>query len=101
MKVEKRDLIDIFIIKHPQSRKPLLTWLQAALSATWRTPSDIKKYYRSVDFLSGNRIIFNIAGNKYRLTIQAIYTRGTLLILAIQTHADYSKHPAPPPIDWT
>lgn len=50
--------------------------------------------------MSGNRVIFNISGNKYRLIIQAVYSAGMLIILNVATHANYSKGLLPPPIDY-
>lgn len=102
---QKMNLVNIkkitdFTQKHPQSRKSLSTWVTVAQAAKWETPSDIKNQFRSADFISGNRVIFNISGNKYRLTIQAVYNAGTLIILNIATHADYSKSLLPPPIDY-
>jgi len=38
--------------------------------SVWETPADIKKAFRSADFLPDNRIVCNIAGNEYRLMAQ-------------------------------
>lgn len=89
-----------FAKKHPQSRSALAGWVAVAQAAKWETPSDIKEQFRSADFLSGNRVIFNISGNKYRLIIQAVYSAGMLIILNVATHANYSKGLLPPPIDY-
>lgn len=32
-----------------------------------KSPQDIKDRYRSADFLSGDRVIFDFGGNNYRL----------------------------------
>ena len=49
--------------------------------ARWESPQDIKRVYRSADFLAGNRVIFNIKGNRYRLVVQVVYVGGDVIIV--------------------
>jgi mRNA interferase HigB len=86
-----RQLIEKFIRKHANSKASLSAWLEDAEEAKWETPQDIKDRYRSADFLSGNRVIFDIGGNNYRLMVLVRYRNGMLLIQKIGTHAEYSK----------
>jgi mRNA interferase HigB len=39
-------------------------------------PQDILDRYRSADILSGNRVVFNIKGNRYRLIVKIHYNTG-------------------------
>ena len=91
MTVAGRQLIEKFIRKHANSKASLSAWLDEAEEAEWKTPQDIKDRYRSADFLSGNRVIFDIGGNNYRLMVLVRYRNGMLLIQKIGTHAEYSK----------
>lgn len=91
MTVAGRQLIEKFIRKHANSKASLSAWLDEAEEAEWETPQDIKDRYRSADFLSGNRVIFDIGGNNYRLMVLVRYRNGMLLIQKIGTHAEYSK----------
>lgn len=84
-------LIEKFIRKHANSKASLSAWLEEAKEAEWKTPQDIKERYRSADFLSDNRVIFDIGGNNYRLMVLVRYYNGILLIKKIGTHAEYSK----------
>ena len=59
--------------------------------ARWESPQDIKRVYRSADFLAGNRVIFNIKGNRYRLVVQVVYVGGYVIIEWVGTHAEYTK----------
>lgn len=77
--------------KHANSKSPLVAWLEEAEDAEWKTPQDIKNRYRSADFLSGNRVIFDIGGNNYRLVVLVRYQNGVLMIQKIGTHAEYSR----------
>ena len=91
MTIAGRQLIEKFIRKHANSKSSLSAWLEEAEEAEWKTPQDIKDRYRSTDFLSGNRVIFDIGGNNYRLMVLVRYRNGLLLIQKIGTHAEYSK----------
>ncbi len=78
--------------KHPQARTPLRTWHHTAERATWTGPADVKAQFGSaVDFVSDNRLIFDIAGNKYRLVVHVSYSYKVVLIKFIGTHAAYDK----------
>ncbi|MGR6980914.1 type II toxin-antitoxin system HigB family toxin [Testudinibacter sp. P27/CKL/0425] len=85
------ELLLSFCKKHTNSEKALKTWLQTVRQSNWKTPQEIKNVYRSSDFLSGNRVIFNIKGNHYRLVVKVRYVNGIVKIEWIGTHADYSK----------
>lgn len=91
MKIINRRAIDEFTAKHTDARQPLLVWEAMVKAAKWQTPADIKAISRTADFLSGNRVVFNIKGNSYRLVAEVVYTRGVVDILRIGTHAEYNK----------
>ena len=42
-------------------------------------------------FLSGNRVVFNIGGNNFRLVVIAVYVQGMLVVDWVGTHAEYDK----------
>jgi mRNA interferase HigB len=86
-----RQLIEKFIRKHANSKSSLSAWLEESEESEWKSPQDIKDRYRSADFLSGDRVIFDIGGNNYRLRVLVRYRNGVLLIQKIGTHAEYSK----------
>jgi mRNA interferase HigB len=86
-----RDLLDQFCRAHADLRRPLQAWIKEVEAATWQTPQDIKNRYRSVDFRPGNRVIFDLKGNHYRLVAIVRYHGGILLVEWIGTHAEYDK----------
>lgn len=87
-----RDLLDQFSRIHADLRRPLQAWIAEVETAVWRTPQDIKNRYRSVDFRPGNRVIFDLKGNHYRLVALVRYQPGILFVEWIGTHAEYDKH---------
>lgn len=45
----------------------------------------------SVDFVAGNRAIFDIAGNRYRLVAKINYPYRVMYIRFVGTHAEYDR----------
>ena len=91
MELLKRKILFDYQQKHADSRVPLNNWMNLIRLARWHTPQDIKNAISSVDFLSGNRVIFNIGGNKHRLVVVVVYAAETVIVNWIGTHAEYSK----------
>jgi mRNA interferase HigB len=89
--VAKRTLIQ-FWTRHPQARGPLTAWHALAARANWEGPQDVKAQFgANVDFLADNRVIFDIAGNKYRLIAHVSYVYKSVLIKFVGTHAEYDR----------
>ncbi len=59
--------------------------------ASRQTPQEIKARYKSASFLSDNRVVFNIAGNKYRLVVKINYPYSAAYVRFVGTHAEYDK----------
>ena len=57
----------------------------------WKSPQDIKDQFRSASILKGNRVVFNVAGNKYRLIIAIDYGRQVCFVKFIGTHKQYDQ----------
>lgn len=81
-----------FSRKHAQSRKPLARFLQIARAATWQHMSDVKTTFPATDYDSTNQsYIFDIGGNKYRLTARIDFEEQILRILEVMTHEQYNR----------
>jgi mRNA interferase HigB len=91
MKVIGRDKLTMFARKHAGASGALDMWDDTAARASWATPRDIKARFSSADFLSGNRVIFNIKGNRFRLVAEVNYEHGWVAIEWVGTHAEYDK----------
>ncbi|MGP4132272.1 type II toxin-antitoxin system HigB family toxin [Pantoea tagorei] len=76
---------------HNQAEQPLKAWVDEVKKAQWKTPQDIKDKYRSADFLSNNRVVFDIKGNDYRLIVAVAYRFQAVYIKFVGTHAEYDK----------
>lgn len=80
-----------FWLKHPQSEVPLRSWYAEASRATWKTPSQIKEAHRQASFVGGDRVVFNIKGNDYRLIAAVRYPQQIMYVRFIGTHAEYDR----------
>ena len=77
--------------RHPQAEGPLRAWHAMASRADWQTPTDVKRDYPHASFLAGNRVIFNIKGNDFRLVAAIHYGRGLVYVRFVGTHAEYDR----------
>jgi mRNA interferase HigB len=92
VRIVGREKLHEFCRNHADSRDWIENWLADAGSAHWRSSHDIKARYATASFLAGNRVIFNVKGNRYRLDVLVAYNTGTVVIQWAGTHAEYSKH---------
>lgn len=76
---------------HADAEQPLKSWYKETTDTRWNDPNDIKQRYPSADILPGNRIVFNIKGNAYRLIVKIHYNTGIVFIRFVGTHAEYDK----------
>lgn len=65
-------------------------WYAIASSATWNSLSDVRQTFRSADVV-GDKTVFNIKGNDYRLIVHIRYDVGIIYIKDLLTHAEYNK----------
>jgi mRNA interferase HigB len=73
------------------AEEPLKAWAYEAMHAEWRKSDDVVQHYRTADPIPGNRVVFNIKGNKYRLIVKIHYNTGIMYIRFIGTHAEYDR----------
>jgi mRNA interferase HigB len=80
-----------FAREHPLAKGPLDAWFAEASRADWRSFAEVKAAYGSADVVAGNRVIFNIGGNKYRLIVKIAYRCRTFYVRFVGTHEEYDK----------
>jgi mRNA interferase HigB len=72
--------------------RQFMAWHAEAKAAKWTKFADIKARFNSADSIKGGRVVFDIAGNKYRLVVKVKYEpNGKVWIRFIGTHAEYDK----------
>jgi mRNA interferase HigB len=91
MRVISRKTLRDFWKKHADTEQPLKAWFHETKAARWKSFTAIKARYRSADALPGNRVVFNIKGNTYRLIVRIHYNTGIVFIRFLGPHAEYDK----------
>ena len=69
--------------------EPVLAWYRHVLKADWASPAEVKEDFRSASILKDGRVVFNIAGNKYRLVVWINYAYKVVYVRFLGTHAQY------------
>jgi len=65
--IARRTLKEFWEAGHADAEQPLKAWFAEVSRANWRSMVDVKAVYRHVSVIDGERVVFNIGGNKYRL----------------------------------
>lgn len=73
------------------AKEPTLVWYRHALRADWASPADVKTQFSNASILKDGRVVFNIAGNKYRLVVRINYAYRVVYVRFIGTHAQYDR----------
>lgn len=71
------------------AREPCLAWYRQVLGADWASPSAVKADFGNASILKDGRVVFNIAGNKYRLVVWINYSYRVMYVRFIGTHKQY------------
>jgi mRNA interferase HigB len=95
MRIIKRPTLLAYGRRHPQAESGLLCWHKLAKKARWICLQDVRAtfpYADAVTVASGRSVVvFNIAGNKYRLITAIHFNRQLVFTLMVLTHSQYSK----------
>jgi mRNA interferase HigB len=91
MRVISKKPLREFWEKHSDAKAALQAWYEDALRTEWRTPQEVKNRYGNASIIGGNRVIFNIKGNDYRLVVKVHYDRGQIYIRFVGTHREYDE----------
>lgn len=89
MRIIAKRTLRAFWKPHAQAKGPLEAWHQEVARADWASPSEVKRQFQSASILRDNRVVFNIAGNHYRVIVKINYPYRIAHIRFIGTHADY------------
>lgn len=80
--------------EHPANRnseRALRHWYEIAECADWSGPHDVKAQFGNASVVGGNRVVFNIAGNRYRMVVKFNYTKRLGFVRFIGTHEEYDR----------
>lgn len=72
------------------SEHPLKAWFAVTKKAEWKNFAEVREQFGSASAV-GTRVVFNIAGNKYRLVVRINYHSQIALIRFVGTHKEYDE----------
>src|SRR5437868_5099305 len=75
---------------HPDAEPPLRTWIRIVKSCDWSCFADVRKTYNTADPV-GNKVVFDIGGNKYRLIAFLDYEGHKVFVRYVLDHKEYGR----------
>jgi mRNA interferase HigB len=74
-----------------EAKTALQVWYSTVKHADWANPTDVKATYGDASILKNRRVVFNIAGNKFRLVVIINYSHRVVYIRFVGTHKEYDE----------
>lgn len=71
------------------AKEAALAWYRHTLKADWASPASVKSDFGNASILKDHRVVFNIAGNHYRLVTWINYPYRVVYVRFIGSHAEY------------
>ena len=65
-------------------------WFHEVKDADWKMPADVTRSYANASIV-GDRVVFNIKGNSYRLVVAVDYRRQIVFIKWLGMHKAYDE----------
>jgi mRNA interferase HigB len=84
-----RHILDDFCRRHADAVEQVRSWVAEVEDAQWSTPLELKERYHRASTLEGNRVVFRIKGNTYRLLARVSYKNQVVRVEKVGTHAQY------------
>ncbi|MBI3972945.1 MAG: type II toxin-antitoxin system HigB family toxin [Chloroflexi bacterium] len=90
MRVISRRRLREFWQVHPRGEVSLRSWYKVVSAASWREFTELRHSFPSADQV-GRLVVFNIAGNRYRLTALVDYGWQKVFVRRVMTHEEYNE----------
>ena len=91
MRVIAKKTLRLFWESHLDAEEPLLAWYREVELEDWDTPAKVKAKYGNASIVGGNRVVFNIKGNDYRLVVKINYPYRVVYVRFVGTHTEYNS----------
>ena len=91
MRIFNKSAIEHYAHKYAPARDGLRAWYAEAVEAAWLTPEHVKAQFPKASIIANNRVVFDLAGNRYRLIVSMNYKFQAGYIKFFGTHAEYDR----------
>jgi mRNA interferase HigB len=88
--VARRTLLNFCKI-YPDASFALMEWYYEMIRQEFKSFNEMKRVYKSASLVGDDRVVFNIAGNKFRLVVRMIFEYKSIQIKWFGTHIEYDK----------
>ena len=90
MHIISRKALKDFWEEYPDSETPLLTWFKIVKASKFVSFNHLRATFKMADKV-GDKIVFNIGGNKFRLVTVIHFSCGRVYVRHVLTHEAYDK----------
>lgn len=85
------EILEVFALKHAETRKILTAWKADVKQAIWESKQDVLNDFPKAKMIANNRARFEIVHNVYRLIIKIDYDDQIVEVRFIGTHNEYDR----------
>jgi mRNA interferase HigB len=80
-----------YVKQYPLASTAILDWYHEIEKADFKNFKELKKVYGNASLVGDDRIVFNIAGNKFRLVVRIVFEYKAIQVKWFGTHKEYDK----------
>ena len=91
MRIFNKSAVEFYAQLHAPARDGFRAWYAEAIEAAWSTPERVKAQFPKASIIANNRVVFDIAGNRYRLIVSMNYKFQAGHIKFFGTNAQYDR----------
>jgi len=86
-----RKTINAYRECHPKADGALRAWVALIEGRSFRHFPELKTVFGSADLIAGDRVVFDVMGNRYRLVAAVDFERQAVFVKWFGTHRQYDK----------
>lgn len=91
MRVHALKTLNLFGAKYPDAEPNLRNWYGKIEGKSYETTQEIVTQFKGADYVGNERMVFNIARNKYRLIAAFNYDYQICFVKFVGTHEEYDR----------
>ena len=91
MRIFNKSAVEFYAKRYAPARDSLRAWYAESTQAAWSTPEHVKAQFPKASVVANNRVVFDIAGSRYRLIVSMNYKFQAAYIKFFGTHAEYDR----------
>lgn len=91
MRVLSKRTLREFWEEHQDCEQRLLSWYKELKTSKFGSTNELVKAFGNCRSIGGNRYIFDLEGNRYRLVVKISFELQTIWIRFIGTHSEYDN----------